>query len=214
MAIMRAMFVGQGKSGLPEDRFVNTWHFSNTSVYEDHVDLVWPILSQFYSQSGGLLGGMARSLGEWLSPWVDRAAELVFYDLNTAPPRVPTVHPITMPSPFSGGGFPEEVALCMSLKALDPPHSPRRRGRLYFGPFNLGAGNAADNISPARPTQPLIDDVIAGAEAIIATAGVDWMIRSTRPTPNYVRIGSVWVDNAWDTQRRRGPDATARTESS
>lgn len=211
MAIMRVMFVGHGPSDLPSDQIVNTWHFSNTETYEDHQAVVIPALTRFYSAVGGLMSGMSRCVGEWLSPWVQRDAELRAYDLNTLKPRVPTIYPMTLPAPFSGSGAVEEIALCLSLKAADPPYTPRRRGRLYFGPFNLGAINAGDVSNMTHPSQFLLDDLCFGAVGLLAIPGLDWMIRSSKPTENFVRIGSVWCDNAFDTQRRRGPIASART---
>jgi hypothetical protein len=40
--------------------------------------------------------------------------------------------------------------------------------------------------------------------------GVPWCIRSTTPSENFVPIVGGYIDNAFDTQRRRGPADTAR----
>jgi hypothetical protein len=38
-----------------------------------------------------------------------------------------------------------------------------------------------------------------------------WVIRSTVPLENFIQVTNGHIDNAWDTQRRRGPATTART---
>jgi hypothetical protein len=46
--------------------------------------------------------------------------------------------------------------------------------------------------------------------AAIASASWDWVVYS--PTDDaYHEVANGWVDNAWDTQRRRGYKPTSRT---
>jgi hypothetical protein len=212
MAQIRAMFVGHGPSGLPADRVVNTWHFENGDAYADHGDAVVAALKKFYAGIGGAISGISAPIGSWLSAWVQRAAELRLYDLSTAIPRVPRIEPFDLSAARQSDGYAEEVAVCLSITSLAPPFSPRRRGRLYIGPLAVGAIAASSSTLPARPASALITDLVVSAIYMSdQVGGVDWAIRSTRPVQNFVGVGRGWVDNALDTQRRRGPDATTRT---
>jgi hypothetical protein len=114
--------------------------------------------------------------------------------------------------------MPEEVALVCTLKG-DPPDTARRRGRIYLGPFSLNglAQVGATNTVPARPNVASSQGIVrVAADRCIDLANQTaiprtWVIRSTVPVENFVPITNGHIDNAWDTQRRRGPATTART---
>lgn len=204
---IRVMFVGHGPSGLPEDRVVNVFHFQGQGTYAEDVEDALSSIEGFYT---GVQSGMGASLGSKLSPWVQRSAELRAYDMTTAPQRVPTVRPITLPN-VAAQGAPEEVAICLSYSG-DPPITPRRRGRIYFGPISNQAFESASSSEPARPMATMVADLILAATSLAdLPGGLSWCVRSSLPTINYVKITRGYVDNALDTQRRRGPDTTART---
>lgn len=204
---VRVMFVGHGPTNLPEDRVINVFHFESTDAYVVAAETCMDQVEGFYTD---IQGGIT-SLGFYLSPWVQRAAELRSYDLGTPPQRVPTVRPITLPA--SGGqGYVEETALCLTLVGPTPV-TRRRRGRIYFGPLNASAVTPATTSQPTRPDVGLVNCLISAATTLAnagATAG--WVIRSTRPVENFVPIVGGYVDNAFDNQLRRGPDTTARTQ--
>jgi hypothetical protein len=97
---------------------------------------------------------------------------------------------------------PQEVALCLSF--YSGRNLPRRRGRLYFGPYF--SGGMAGRPSSSQQTALLN---IATDLAALGGADVAWVIYS--PTDNQYRgVTNAWVDNAWDTQRSRGLAPTAR----
>jgi hypothetical protein len=106
--------------------------------------------------------------------------------------------------------MPAEVAIVVSFEALPVSGEPqaRRRGRVYI-PWLPDTAN-----TEGRPTQTFIDDLgaafVAFGAAADASISVDWVIWS--PTDN-AAVGTArgWIDNAWDTQRRRGFAATSRT---
>jgi hypothetical protein len=85
---------------------------------------------------------------------------------------------------------------------------------VFLGPLIQGAAVAANTEQPSRPTQALLLDASKAALRLTTggTGAGDWVIRSSRPAENFVIIAQGWVDNAWDIQTRRGPDATARKE--
>lgn len=212
MGHIRVVFTGFGPSGFPEDRVVNVHHFvgSTGGTYSSESATARALMEEFYATPT-----VANAVGTYLSPWVARAATLTSYDMDIpANTRTPTIDPLTLPVAFTAG-FPEEVACCLSIHGAIPPASgPRRMGRIFLGPLCAGAGDTGTSSTPARPTAAFTTDVVAACVRLRdngEAGNVRWAIRSTRPTENYVLVAGGYVDNAWDTQRRRGPATTART---
>lgn len=220
MATLRLMFVGQGASGLSEDRIVNTFYFDNGDEIEAHRSAAVGALTNFYTATQ--LAG--ASVSRYLSPWIQRSAEIRSYDMDELPQRSPVVHPITLEAAGDPTThIPEECAVVLTFRAA-PPRTPRRRGRVYIGPLSDFAVNVGTTTS-----QVTVDDVMQGvlcdAASALAGAGVGWAIRSAGarvprlntdaplgallPT-EYYGVTNGFVDNAMDTQRRRGPDPTSR----
>lgn len=223
MALVRVMAIFQGGSNLPEDRFINTFHFST------HPGVAIPPVgaATFEEVKVGACGRVRDffqevltfpALGMMMSPYINRIWNIQAYDLELPPgERTPYVETGNFGA-VSHGGLPEEVAICTTLQGA-PPVTPRRRGRLYIGPLGdtTNVIDVADATNPARP-----EDV--GASAIVLTINekctslatdsppfdLHWCIRSVTPSENFVKIVSGYTDNAFDTQRRRGPDTTAR----
>lgn len=212
MAIVRVMAVFQGASLLPEDRFVNTFHFANFGVTGSAVfeEACRDAVDEFYNTP--LTGSW---LGEHMSPYVNRNFKIVSYNMELpAGERVPTEQGSTL-GVGATQGLPEEVAICLTLEAA-PPVTPRRRGRLYFGPLTnyTQTMEPGSTSNPARPYKASVTSVVSqlvGRAQILANRhDLDWSIRSVTPVENYVRIVGGYVDDAFDTQRRRGPDPTTR----
>jgi len=215
MPTIRVMFVGQGASLLPEDRFINVFHFHDPTVGDTAAAMLAAcnILESFYTAPTA--GG--NSLSQFMSPYVSRAAKFVCYDLLAPMPRVPFEVPVTLDA-ATGAGMPEEVAVCLSITGV-PPITPRRRGRIYFGPITDAATSVdmATTTSPSRPSQDsavhLLQTLTAAGKRLMDDGhviGLPWCIRSTVPSENFVQVADGYVDNAWDTQRRRGPEPTGR----
>lgn len=136
------------------------------------------------------------------------------YRMSDAKPRTPIASGNwNFDSSMSGPPLPTEVALCMSFHA--PPVSglpqARRRGRIYVGPLNT-----TYVASTGRPDAALISLIAkAGRDALDDfddIAGIDWAVHSTKGAEGEgVAVTAGWVDNEYDTQRRRGREATTRT---
>jgi len=99
-----------------------------------------------------------------------------------------------------------DIALCLSYYSQF--NRPRFRGRLY-----LPCAIAGISVTGARPstTQQQKAADLASVLAGVGGTNVTWGLWSTvdkvfRPTTHW------WVDNAWDTQRRRGQKPTSRLE--
>lgn len=210
MANMRAQVVFQGFSNLPEDRFVNTWHFSNSLSAALHVPNIVTTLDAFYKEEN--VGGEA--LDEFLSPAVNRQYEYRIYDLADPEPRVPTIIPKSMNSAAATSGHPEELSIVLSFHGA-PPVTARRRGRIYFGPLaNMNTITTASGSQYSSVHVNIIGHLIEAANAMLTASNANtggWAIRSSVPTQNFVPVTGGFVDNGIDIQRRRGPDASART---
>jgi hypothetical protein len=196
MAQVKAMWIGQGASNLPEDQYVNTFHFITPNGYETDKVLVTEALLDFYAEVGGYIQG-----------YVQRASEIRTYDLTTGTPRVPFTTTCVLPSTVQAGGLPEECAVCLSYHG-SPPVTPSRRGRIYIGPLVPGVVDAATTSEPAR-VGATFNSVLRSAAVALAGAGVGWSIYSPA-TGLFVTILGGWVDNAVDIIRKRGGDPTVR----
>jgi len=77
-------------------------------------------------------------------------------------------------------------------------------------PFFGETGNDTDG----RPTPAMVTALAAAGGALLtastAAATWAWLTYST-VAPGYTQVVNGWVDNEWDTQRRRGRAATSRT---
>lgn len=129
--------------------------------------------------------------------------------------------------------LPSEVAVCCSYQGTPAPgvEQSRRRGRLFLGPLNQGASSTGPN--GPRPSAEVRDAL--GAAYSRLTASVDAEVEAvvySRPFPGRgpveridkpdlpalparpavtVGIDQIWVDDEFDTQRRRGLVRTGRT---
>lgn len=158
-----------------------------------------------------------------------------FYDISNAMAGQPHGSPVavdafTLGAAGGAGPLPEECALVLTLRvanytslAVEAPDDSdadtgverirqRGSGRMYWGPFSLDASVAGDS-GYARPAPNLINALGGSAQdfaAELATLGYTWRIWSREATAA-LPVASVQVDNAFDTQRRRGAPSTTRT---
>jgi hypothetical protein len=122
--------------------------------------------------------------------------EIDFFNLFTAP---------------TGTTLPTEVALCLSFQGLKAAGAPqaRRRGRVYIGPLDEATN------TDGRPSTTVISAIVTAATTLSSAvtalgAGYEWGIWSVTDQ-HFVPAIDGWVDNSWDTQRRRGVDPNSRT---
>lgn len=224
-----------GGSGLPEDVFENVVHYSVEEA-DAPTDLATAMQAfrDFYIVDGP---GQSTFLGNYISETVQRttdACEIRAYfqpDLTGVTPMGSPVGQLafTMNPAATGSSLPEEVAAVISyngdlsgvpVSITNPTPPPptvrpqqRRRGRLYLGPLQANAG--AEVTSEFRPSTAFRTDATAAfvtmAQAINALAqGETFGVWSKADAELYPAVAG-YMDNAWDTQRRRGVDATTRT---
>lgn len=118
-----------------------------------------------------------------------------------------------VPSPVAIAAPSTEAAIDQGAPATHPTFSrplERMTGRLYLGPFSqIGVENPA---SIAKIKLDLRQTIINAAKALLIELGsaVVWAIWS-RAARAFVPVLDGWVDDRWDSQRRREPRAVART---
>lgn len=204
MATCRAQVTLVMVSNIPEDSVVNTFHFQSpvspnwagTDGFKDKV-------AEFYS-----------AFATYFSPFVAQNNHTIkVYDLADPEPRAPIYSDtFNLSADPSGDALPTEVALCISFQAEQVSGTPqsRRRGRIYIGPLDTTAtdanGRPADALRTAAANA--MENFIEGLES----DGSFFMgVYSRVDEELHQPIEDGWVDNAFDTQRRRGLAATART---
>lgn len=195
-------------TNLPEDIVVNTFHFDAAPTLDDGAAITTSLLDFYRVAHGG-----AQSIASFLSPVLNATPHQVrLYNMTGPPPHIPFMSTdFTMTGiPQSGTPLPSEVALVLTIKAAAGANPMRRRGRIYLGPFNTGQATGILE-GDSRPTTGLMQTLLnAGAflrdDLPSAQAWQVWseVDQALRP------VTTVQVDNAWDTQRRRGAKPYAR----
>lgn len=214
---LEAQVILASNTGFSRDSVVNTFHFDRvgTAPLGTVLPLVRDALVGFYN-AGPIPtgGGSANPIANWISSTISRvsnASTIKIYDLSLAAPRVPTVYQFTLGAYATGEtGVPLEVAMCLSMKTNLPTR--RGRGRIYIGPLVSGA----INLDPPNihPNGGMLNSLRwSGAnlrDSFSAEAGMPrWSVYSRMGNLMHA-VTEVWVDNEFDTQRRRGHRATTR----
>lgn len=203
MALLRLQ-VSHHKSTEP----VRHW-ITNTIYLDVGFDLSLPDESPFNPDAQQLAVDAAQLWGTYrpLPEGWNRVTCKV-YNMADPKPRRPIGE-----ATFDSGAFtasaagPREVCLCLSFST--DANRPRERGRVYVGPWQTGQ-------LTERPQSAHRDALGALSQGIqdLGGANVDWQVWSARTPPagEAHKVDKWWVDDEWDTQRRRGLDPTTRTE--
>lgn len=215
-SFVRAQVSLAADSTLPTDAAVNVFHFISTATSDptDFLPDLNTALEAFYDTIQGQLSSLLSGNGT-----------IKYYDMLDPEPRAPIGDDTFTFTPASASSFPQEVALCLSYRGEIVSGQPiaRRRGRIYIGPVAASAGE----ISGVRtqPNSTFVSNLASAATALAGPIGASlafWSVFSPTtagPAPwsegtlenALTPIVAGHIDNAWDTQRRRGPAASTRT---
>lgn len=194
------------RTGIPEDVSVNTWSFEIADDTESELIQVASFLGVFYA-------GIMPYYSEVVNP---TQFNIKIYDRADAEPRTPIFTQTgDIGVATSTGGMPEEVAVCLSFSGVLESGAPpaRRRGRVYLGPLAGSVVDLSDTNGRAFVDGAFASDVLDSYELAweeLTTAGN--VHEAWSPTDNVGHpVVTAWMDNAFDTQRRRGVAATARS---
>ena len=203
----------QSTTNLPRDQIINSWHFYKEDSFTDDFENVRDMLRDFFTVGSSINGSNTVAVKMWIPESITQNTVLVrAYKVGATPGSPPDWSgSFNFGARGSATPLPAEVALCLSFQSEHEDGVPqaRRRNRKYLGPFGSNA-----NSTEGRPSSAVINSIVAAArdlkQASAASLYWKWVVYS--PTSDtYEEVDDGWVDNAWDTQRRRGRASTART---
>jgi hypothetical protein len=217
MTVARALVRLQRDGALPEDDVMNVIHFkggTGTALTAADAQALANAVKASYDGSSILWGAQLTGVGT-----------VQIYNISDAPPRVPAAMASISISPAPASDpLPGEVAVCVSFQAvpISGQNQRRRRGRLYIGPLGKSVathtqGNADARVDATRQAQ--IRDFLNSLTPVTGVDITSWNLAVYSPTADAqgasVNDSAViategWVDNSFDTQRRRGARTTAR----
>lgn len=198
MATLRVQSVLHMTSGLPADSVVSTW-FCSTDV----------VAGTFISIRTAWLNFQDDISVNYPATVAQNGHDIKIYDMADVEPRVP-IYEATWDfgSAPSGATLPSEVALCISYQAvrLSGVDQKNRRGRMYLGPLVTGL------MASGRPGPATIEAVGDAFETFVAALAADDIVFGiySRTLEEFHGAVDGWIDNSFDTQRRRGLEPTAR----
>lgn len=208
---IRVQAILQGNSALPEDRYVTTWAFASDAA-ETNAGKAAAIakVRAFYTVVRA--PGPNKVCDYLAGAMINEAlSEFRAYSLADPPQeRVPYIESWGSTLLSNAAPLPSEVAACVSYYC--GLNRPGRRGRVYLGPLNTSAMTSND--SPAVLSPNAQTCFKQAGKAMIETAPLfpTWCLltKSGVGSPQLVPITNGWVDNAFDTIRKRGEQATNR----
>lgn len=205
---------------LSKDRYVTTFY---SAFIGDATDTqlagTAAVIKSFYQVAGD-----PNTIVTMLAKHCDgEGTTIKAYVVDTAPHHEP-VYTETYDLGISADNednLPGEVAVVLSYKSNVAPTVAlgRTRGRIYIGPLNHFASTNDGVRGPARPSVTMMNALLAGAATLksgFSAAGGSWVVESPTlmkalaPVHSFA-VTSASVDNAFDTQRRRGVGASLRT---
>ena len=231
MSFYRVQFAILNDTLEERDAAVNVWHFETNEVgtpANERLDIVNTIV------------GFYNDIDVYFSSNISGTTRLKIFDLEDAVPRAPVYDSSAALLTPGSTSLPNEVALCMSYRGenVSGVNRRRNRGRVYLGPWATSA--SADAVGDARPVTALMTAISAAADARLlpvpaplSLSTITWSVFSRSdalglavgvpaPTPEqtytaaqlvlgFRPVYSAWVDDAFDTQRRRGLRPTTRS---
>lgn len=212
-------------SGIPADRVENTMAWTGDDDPDVAAADVNDALVNFYTVANGATHKVGHYLADSLSRTV--APHIDLYELTDltgvtgiGTPVASRALSAVLPDAEASDNLPPEVAVCLSFHgdltglversgATRPAN--RHRGRIFLGPLTTGTVHKITDTKVAEvrdvPRQAICD---AAGRIIAGVFGATWCVWSRANAALYPVVGG-FVDNAFDTQRRRGVKTTLRT---
>lgn len=211
--MLKATVVLPYTTNLPRDVSTNTFWFGYPLIGPGDPEEVAEWLEEFYI---GPVNG--PTVGQFLSGVISRATDacrVEIYDTTRPAPNPPIhTHTFTLPANTTTLNLPNEVAVCASFQAPVMPGQPqaRRRGRIYVGPLKVNVAEGDHTVAP-RPGGVFVDTLVGACERLAGHEGPSpgnrWIVWST-VNQSGAAVTNGWVNNEFDTQRRRQPAESAR----
>jgi hypothetical protein len=214
----------QSSTGLPKDRFINVWHFLDTTgaAPVDVCRTGMAKIADFFTGASGISG--VGNVGQNLQSFSTNTMHMIGYDFAAATPRPEIAIGQFTFAPATNDNLPEEIALCLSY--YTDRNLASKRGRLYIGPFNVQVLDTTGE--PPRPATTATRAMQAGGIRLVAigtpvvlpptllvtpagstNTSTAWALYSPK-LGTFAAIQHGWVDNEWDGQSRRRVEASTR----
>lgn len=205
---------------MPSDpkTFSQTLYFHDTGVGltpDEVADNIQALMSSFWNDvnAPGTIT-LASRMSSVIEPLLTR---FFVYDLGQAAPRTPYERTTGITAVAATDPLPNECAICLSYKSgVGSPTSggtidKNDRGRIYIGPLTVTASVAVADRGDARVAGNMTQAIVGGAELLLAgTAELEW-VQYSRTLNQFQIVSGGFVNNAFDTQRRRGVPESSRT---
>lgn len=213
----RVQMEWEDDTGATRDESMNVWHFISDEVDSpaDEAESIAGHVADFY-----------QALKGYYSPNLTGNLRGRVYELQDPTPRVALYdHTFVLTGAFGSGPLPNEVAACLSMRSTGPSGADRRRrrGRVFLGPLG-GTETSVSGTGDVRVNLDFIGDVQAAGLDLLNIADVGGSTfqlcvfsRATAGAPNpdgsydnadlvasFFPVDHLIMDNAFDTQRRRG----------
>lgn len=213
------------RTGILKDETVVDFVFDNDATSSSETTDIRDALVDFFNATTGTGFTLAHYIGYSRSR-ASAASKINIYDLDGHLDGSPHGSPTFAYTFTLGAGDtdrvienPAQVALVLSFHAdlsglveesgATRPRA-RRRGRVYIGPLDNLNANAQAVDGPVIPSDNLINTLASAASDLLAASGVIWSVWSRANAAVYEVVGG-WVDNRFDTQRKRLTSPTIRT---
>jgi len=207
-------------TGLPDDVAINTFAFhSDETTWTTTADLTDAIVA-FYNATQSNTNEVSGMISEVVSRTTS-ACSVSLAEIIDAGPTV-DIGPVEYIDTFTLGAagqgsttvsLPLEVSVVSSFRNVSGTGPvARRRGRIFLGPLDI---STLDTGGPYPLVQ--VGTTAALAEATETLAGSAWGVDNfqlsvwSRANGSLQPVEAGFVNNEFDTQRRRAADATART---
>jgi hypothetical protein len=220
----------ESTSGIPADRVVNTFAVAGgDAASATSRDGVLAAFENFYAD---VPTGATQAAGWWLGKQLSRGAgagRLRLYDITNDLAGTPHGSPIgelpfTLDTPGDDESYPDEVAICVTIEGLNRLAAPvegagdtrprqRRTGRIFFGPLSkVSAGNTLTRPTVSSGVTTWLGQAFDKLQTdLIALGAGEALGVWSRANATVLTAEAVSVDNAFDTQRRRGLKASSRS---
>jgi hypothetical protein len=207
MPLVRTMVTIPADTAVGRDALVNTWGFNiHTGTASAALPSIKARLKTFYDAWSSYRGSSCD--------WVN--ASIKGYDMSHSKPRAPVFDELLGLSAAQGTNtMPHECAVCLSFQATKSSgvSQRRKRGRIYLGTFTMSSHNGTSTPIGLDSTFHTLLQTAAQAmlNGMSTDPDYDWVVISEATgAPASYDVHDGWIDNAWDTQRRRGQAATSR----
>lgn len=207
--------------GLPKDQMVNTFAFLTPTTPATPAELshIHALISEFYNNGTTPIAGF---IGEQISrstPVQTKLYDLTGHLNGTAHGSPISLGSFTLGASSVGTELPSELCICGSFRAayasdveFAPSARPRARdrGRVYLGPLTTSCMSYDSTVGRTFVSSSARNAIVAAMVTLRDDATSAWAVWS-RKNAVLEPVVAVWVDDAFDIQRRRGEAAGTRT---